>query len=359
MGIDKANVRFVIHHSLPKSMDGLVINNLSRLSTKLTLISGIIKRLVAQAETGNLLIAYYVRLIFSLLRAFLLNLLIFQVYSYADAKTLMDLQIKEKEDSRIIASEEDKTRITEETRRVMDFCTNVSRCRRVQVLQYFGESFDPATCHNGCDVCCSTSKVTTRNVTTHAIQIVQLVQSMVGTNNTMNHCKSVFMGSRKKDVISRNHDQLPGHGLGATLGQRMVDLLFCELVTIGALQESPVSNNSGWSNNYLQVSPLSFVQIPIYVCSTFSWVTNRKTFWPGSNWCIFTLRRRLPLLARRRRAQKGLPPRPLGAVQPQGETERHKFRRQPGLSMMLATIWDRSLTTSRIHSFALLVKGMI
>ena len=256
MGIDKANVRFVIHHSLPKSMDGLVIDNLSRLSTKLTLISGIIKRLVAQAETGNLLIAYYVRLISFLLRGFFLNLLIFQVYSYADAKTLMDLQIKEKEDSRIIASEEDKTRITEETRRVMDFCTNVSRCRRVQVLQYFGESFDPSNCHNGCDVCCSTSKVTTRNVTTHAIQIVQLVQSMVGTNNTMNHCKSVFMGSRKKDVISRNHDRLPGHGLGATLGQRMVDLLFCELVTIGALQESPVSNNSGWSNNYLQVSPL-------------------------------------------------------------------------------------------------------
>lgn len=166
----------------------------------------------------------------------------------------MDLQIKEKEDNKIVLSEEDKTRITEETRRVMEFCTDVSRCRRVQVLQYFGETFNPENCHNGCDVCQSDSKVTTRNVTADAIQLVRLVQSMVGTNNTMNHCKSVFMGSKKKDVMSRNHEKLPGHGKGAALGQRIVDLLFCELITIGALQESPVSNNSGWSNNYMQVS---------------------------------------------------------------------------------------------------------
>ena len=193
------------------------------------------------------------------------------------------MQTRKKEDSKIIASEEDKTRITEEIRRVVDYCTDVSRCRRVQILQYFGESFDPANCRSGCDVCRSTGKVTTKNVTIHAIQVVQLVESMVGTNNTMNHCKSVFIGSRKKDVISRNHDQLPGHSLGATLGQRVVDLLFSELVTIGALQETPVSNNSGWSNNYLQVSQLSFVQILIYICSTFSWVQNHKTFWLGSD----------------------------------------------------------------------------
>lgn len=173
----------------------------------------------------------------------------------------MDLQIKEKEESRIVLTEEDKTRITEETRRVMDFCTDVSRCRRVQILQYFGEVFKAENCHKLCDVCCDTSKVTTRDVTNDAIKLIRLVQSMKG-NNTLNHCKAVFMGSKKKDVTSRHHDELIGFGEGQSLGQRMVDLLFCELVTIGALKESPVVNTGGWSNNYMQVS--SCVPIILY-----------------------------------------------------------------------------------------------
>lgn len=165
----------------------------------------------------------------------------------------MDMVIKDKEDSTKIMSEEDKTRLTEEVRKVMDYCTNISRCRRVQVLQYFGEKFHAKDCHQSCDVCLDDASVTTRDVTTESIAAINLVKSMTG-NNTMNHCKAVFMGSKKKDVMQRGHNMLSGYGKGSNFGQKATDQLFEELVSVGALREAAVSNNSGWSNNYMMVS---------------------------------------------------------------------------------------------------------
>jgi superfamily II DNA helicase RecQ len=178
----------------------------------------------------------------------------FLVYHIGDALALMD-QIKRDQRTDVPVTEEDTTRMTEEVRKVMEYCSNVLRCRRVQVLRYLGEHFDQKDCHNSCDVCRDNGEVTTRDVTLEAIEAINLVKSMSG-NNTVNHCKAVFCGSRKKEIISRSHDNLPGHGKGSILGLRTVDQLFEELLTNNVLREVAVTNSTGWSNNYLQVSEM-------------------------------------------------------------------------------------------------------
>jgi bloom syndrome protein len=177
----------------------------------------------------------------------------FSVYQYGDAKALMEQIAKDKDDGTIPLTGEDKTRLTEEVKKVMEYCTNISRCRRVQVLRYFNEVFHERDCHKGCDVCMDDAAVITRDVTTEAIDAIILVKSMSG-NNSMAHCKAVFVGSKKKEVMQRGHDGLSGHGKGNGLGQKAVDQLFEELVAIDAFREQAITNTSGWSNNYLQVS---------------------------------------------------------------------------------------------------------
>lgn len=168
---------------------------------------------------------------------------------------LMD-QIKRDQRKDVPVTEEDATRMIEEVRKVMEYCSNVLRCRRIQVLRYLGEHFDKKDCHNSCDVCRDNGEVTTRDVTPEAVEVIRLIRSMSG-NNTINHCKAVFFGSRKKEVVSRGHDNLPGHGKGSSLGLKTVDQLFEELLTNDVLREVAVTNSTGWSNNYLHVSEMS------------------------------------------------------------------------------------------------------
>jgi bloom syndrome protein len=169
----------------------------------------------------------------------------------------MEQIAKDKDDGTTPLTEEDKTRLIEEVKKVMEYCTNISRCRRVQVLRYFNEAFHESDCHKGCDVCMDDAEVTTRDVTNEAIQAIKLLKSMSG-NNSMAHCKAVFVGSKKKDVVQRGHDGLPGHGKGHTLGQKGIDQLFEELVAMDVFREQAITNSGGWSNSYLQVSDRDF-----------------------------------------------------------------------------------------------------
>lgn len=174
------------------------------------------------------------------------------VYHGGDARALMD-QIKRDQGAEVPVTEEDKTRLTEEVRKVIDYCNNVLRCRRVQVLLHLGEQFDENDCHKSCDVCRDNGEVTTRDVTLEAIDAINLVKSMSG-NNTMNYCKAVFFGRRRKEIVTKGHDSLSGYGKGSNLGSKTVDQLFEELVANNALREKAVLNSTGWSNTYLRVS---------------------------------------------------------------------------------------------------------
>ena len=151
--------------------------------------------------------------------------------------------------------EEEKKRQNAAVDAVAQYCRNDVECRRVQVLSYFGQVFDPRECGKTCNNCMQEKSVVEEDLTLYAKDALNLVTSMVGgrDNITMNYCKSVYRGSKARDVQARGHTSLPLYGVGKDLEKMKTDRLFNQLVTMGALRLESVTNAQGWNNVYMQV----------------------------------------------------------------------------------------------------------
>lgn len=80
---------------------------------------------------------------------------------------------------------------------------NTTDCRRAQVLNYFGELFDPQLCGGACDICAAGPQGQAADVTEYAKKAVQLVKNLtepVKAKVTLVYCVDVFRGSRAKKV---------------------------------------------------------------------------------------------------------------------------------------------------------------
>ena len=143
MGIDKPDVRFVIHHTIPKSLEGYYQET-------------------GRAGRDGKQSGCYL------------------FYNYGDT-ALLKRMINESE-----GSQEQKERQRQMLRNVVQFCENRSDCRRVQVLAYFNERFTAEECNNGCDNCNSNSVFETRDFTEHARHAANLVDKYIKT--TLRFC---------------------------------------------------------------------------------------------------------------------------------------------------------------------------
>ncbi|KAF9052374.1 ATP-dependent DNA helicase [Hymenopellis radicata] len=173
MGIDKPDVRFVIHHDLPTSLDGYYQQ------------TGRAGRDGLPADC----ILYY---------------------SYRDFNNATQMITKSAQERSVPYHEIDRQ--IQDVRLVMQYCENDTECRRVQLLQFFGEKFDPALCRRRCNNCANREILVEQDVTKEAHEAINLVQSLDAQNLTQDQCRSIFQGKAPPNKGSFSHYSFFGAG---------------------------------------------------------------------------------------------------------------------------------------------------
>ncbi|KAG0158253.1 hypothetical protein PDIDSM_5766 [Penicillium digitatum] len=209
MGIDKADVRFVMHHSIPKSLEGIYQET-------------------GRAGRDGKRSGCYL------------------YFGYKDTATLKRM---------IDAGDgngQQKGRQKQMLRNVVQFCENRSDCRRVQVLAYFAEYFRQEDCNNTCDNCKSGLVFELHDFTEEASWAIKIVRQFQNTKEkvTVLYCCDILRGDCKRPKAPE-HRKMPGYGKGSNLDRGAAERLFYRLLGEDALAEDNVINKSDFAVQYL------------------------------------------------------------------------------------------------------------
>ncbi|OHS96980.1 ATP-dependent DNA helicase, RecQ family protein [Tritrichomonas foetus] len=220
MGIDKPDVRFVIHHTMPKSLeeyyqesgrggrDGKPTHCLLMFNTG---DNSRIIRLITNTETG------------------------FKNRERLD----IERQLLQK---------------------MTQYGYDEVKCRRVSILEYFGERFDPKYCHGTCDNCLKKTQGNTRirhvDYTQHARNIANIIKKISMKRKrapfpTNVHIVGVYTGSKAKKIVQCGDHEIAEAGLGVDLKgtkQSIIHKILDELSQRGVIEEAKRHSMNGVIN---------------------------------------------------------------------------------------------------------------
>ncbi|GFH26680.1 ATP-dependent DNA helicase, partial [Haematococcus lacustris] len=210
MGINKPDVRFVIHFSLPKSLEGY------------------------HQETGRA--GRDGREASCLL-----------LYAYTDAQRMRHM-LKESAKENNTAPEQLACNMDSLNGMIM-YAEEQVECRRVQLLQHFGEHFNPADCQGTCDICHNQagSVFEKQDVSEAAQKLVELVRA-VGQRYPMSYILSLWQGSAAQAVKANGHDQLPLNGWGKAMGKDDSARMLRYLMQLRVLEEETFRQDNSYAS---------------------------------------------------------------------------------------------------------------